>query len=460
MIIGRIDMVTVLCLLAALVLVIRRGRRELSRDAFYPFLLFLVFCLLVQLSNVLEWTQITTSLDTLEDFTEILLPIFLLFFLYAFQQNHIQNELRQSEQRFRSLVEESLTGVYLIQDDQFRYVNPVMARIFGYTTRELLEERRPQDLTRPEDWPRVQENLRRRLQNEIKSLNYEFRGLTKNGDCIHVEVYGTQTFYRGRSAIIGTLLDVTERKRASQERERILAELETKNAELERFTYTVSHDLKSPLITIKGFLGMLRQDLEDNNAALIQEDMQRITHAAETMESHLDELLDLSRIGRLVNPPECVDPNALIAEVLALLEGDIQRHPVHLEVQPDHPPIYADRLRLREVYQNLIENAVKFRSDRAAARIEIGHRPEAGTTVYFVRDNGAGIEPAYQEKIFGLFEKLDHDSQGSGIGLAIVKRIIEVHGGRIWVESQGAGQGSTFCFTLPGRPESESANEF
>jgi signal transduction histidine kinase len=116
--------------------------------------------------------------------------------------------------------------------------------------------------------------------------------------------------------------------------------------------------------------------------------------------------------------------------------------------------VYGDRPRLREVLENLVDNAVKFMGDQPHPYLEIGARREDVEVVVYVRDNGVGIEPNYQEKVFGLFEKLDAESEGSGVGLAIVRRIVEVHGGRIWVESEGSGQGSTFCFALPQGGES------
>ncbi len=124
------------------------------------------------------------------------------------------------------------------------------------------------------------------------------------------------------------------------------------------------------------------------------------------------------------------------------------KHAVQINISPDLPVVVGDRNRLLEVLQNLIDNAVKFMGDEAAPRIEIGMMQLGEEAVYYVRDNGMGIDGRYQEKVFGLFERLNEESDGTGIGLAITKRIVEVHGGKIWVESGGQGQGSTFCFTL------------
>lgn len=231
-------------------------------------------------------------------------------------------------------------------------------------------------------------------------------------------------------------------------KEILVNELEAKNAELERFTYTVSHDLKSPLVTISGFLGYLEKDALQGDLERIRIDVQRIQDAVDKMRILLQDLLDLSRIGRLSNPPEWIGFEEIVHEVESILHGQLEKNNITLHTQPDLPAIYGDRQRLIEVLQNLIDNAIKFMGTQPEPHIEIGaYTQENGQPVFFVRDNGIGIPREFRERIFGLFDKLDPKSEGSGVGLAIVRRIIEVHGGRIWVESD-AGRGSAFYFTV------------
>ncbi len=237
--------------------------------------------------------------------------------------------------------------------------------------------------------------------------------------------------------------------KAEHER-RVSAELEVKNAELERFTYTVSHDLKSPLVTIRGFLGLLRRDVERGDRERVDDDIRRIEGATDTMRLLLHDLLELSRIGRVVHPPQEVPFGELVREALARTSGPIAERGVDVEVAPGLPTVRGDRERLVEVLQNLIENAVKYLGEEPSPRIEIGVEAGRDGPVFFVRDNGIGIDPRYHDLIFGLFERLDADTEGTGVGLALVKRIVEIHGGRIRVESEGRGRGSTFRFTLPG----------
>jgi signal transduction histidine kinase len=193
---------------------------------------------------------------------------------------------------------------------------------------------------------------------------------------------------------------------------------------------------------------MLEKDIQDNRQDKIMQDFQRIAGAADKMHALLLDLLELSRVGRIANPPAEVDLVQVAEEAVEMVDASLRAKGVTVTLSPDLPAAYGDRVRLREVFENLIDNAAKYTGDQEQPLIEIGAR-EAEETVIFVRDNGMGVEPPYHQKIFGLFEKLNPSSDGTGIGLALIKRIIEVHGGKIWVESEGAGKGSTFCFTIP-----------
>jgi PAS domain S-box-containing protein len=231
--------------------------------------------------------------------------------------------------------------------------------------------------------------------------------------------------------------------------EAVVQELERKNAELERFTYTVSHDLKSPLITMRGFLGFLRKDAETGNMERFEADLARIVEATNKMQRLLEDLLELSRIGRLITTPAWVPFETIAWEAVAQVTGRIVERGVQVRVMEDLPLVYVDQLRFVEALQNLVDNAVKFTTNVPEPWVEIGVRQQEERIVLYVCDNGIGIEPRYRDKVFGLFDKLDAQSEGTGIGLALVKRIIELHGGKIWVESEGVGQGTCFCFTLP-----------
>ncbi len=252
--------------------------------------------------------------------------------------------------------------------------------------------------------------------------------------------------------------DITERKRAEVEREELIANLEAQNAELERFAYTVSHDLRTPLITISNYAGALRQDLRKGNAERAAADAERIEVAGSSMYHLLNDVLELSRVGRVVAPPEDVSLATLAREVMELLASRISPGGVSVVIAKDLPILYGDHKRLVEVLQILVDNAIKHMGPQSEPRVEIDARQGGNETVCYVRDNGIGIEPQYQERIFDLFDQLDQGVDGSGIGLALAKRIVEFHGGRIWCESEGEGNGSTFCFTIPTRPTSPESD--
>jgi signal transduction histidine kinase len=230
--------------------------------------------------------------------------------------------------------------------------------------------------------------------------------------------------------------------------EKLVQQLEKKNEELERFTYTASHDLKAPLITIRGYLGYIEKDAKSGNYQRLLKDTQRIGEATEKMHRLLSELLELSRISRIINKAEETLFADIVKDALERVENQIQERKVKIKVADELESVVVDKERMIEVVQNLVDNAIKFMGGQKNPKIEIGLEKREGTNVYFVKDNGMGIRKEFQEKIFGLFDKLDGDSEGTGIGLALVKRIIEVHGGKIWVESE-EGKGATFYFTLP-----------
>lgn len=239
-----------------------------------------------------------------------------------------------------------------------------------------------------------------------------------------------------------TVTDVTDREEAKQA-------LLAKNAELERITYTVSHDLKSPLVTIVTFLSFLEQDLQENRRDMVEKDVAFMRAAAAKMERLIGEILDIFRIGLQTGKLEEVGWRALIDETLVSIAGRIAERGVEIVIPADDIVLFADRRRMAEIWQNLIDNAVKYMGEQTSPRVEIGFAVEPDQTVFYVRDNGQGIDPRHHDKVFGLFDKLNPSSEGTGLGLALVKKVVEAHQGRIWVESSGEGQGSCFRFTLP-----------
>jgi PAS domain S-box-containing protein len=355
-----------------------------------------------------------------------------------------EDALRRSEARTRALLDAIPDMIFEFKRDgtilQFisSAMNPIIPpdQFLGKTIREVLPAVADQTYFAIE---RVLES------GQVHAFEYQ---LSQDGETKTFEARMTRL---SADTVLAIVRDVSLQKWIQGERDQLITELELKNAELERFTYTVSHDLKSPLITIKGFLGFLKADAQSGNIKRLESDIQRISDAADKMQLLLNDLLELSRIGRLVNKPQSIDLNTMISEVLELLHGRLHGEtPIQVTVAEQLPTVYGDGPRLFEVLQNLVDNAAKFMGDQPNPHIEIGQEgitPE-GTPILFVRDNGIGIDPKFKDRIFGLFDKLDPHTEGTGIGLALAKRIIEFHGGRIWVESE-PGKGATFYFSLP-----------
>lgn len=250
------------------------------------------------------------------------------------------------------------------------------------------------------------------------------------------------------SLLMNGLLWIIQRKEDEEKKNILIGELEDRNAEMERFIYAVSHDLRSPLVTIQGFMGLLEQDIERDDAGRVRKDLLTIGDAVRRMDLLLALSLDMLHIGRVVNPSVDAPFGEIAKDALDRVDDLIRSRSIEVVVADDLPAVYVDRERILEAMANLIENCVKFLGDQKNPRIEIGYRLDAGETVFFVRDNGIGIPPSQHEKVFDLFYKVNQKSEGAGVGLAIVKRIIEIHDGRIWIEST-AGIGCTICFTLP-----------
>lgn len=243
--------------------------------------------------------------------------------------------------------------------------------------------------------------------------------------------------------------EIAERRAREEEVRAKCAELDDKNAELARFTYTLSHDLKTPLVTLKSFLGFLEKDLDAENKVKVRKDIDFMNAAVNRMGRLLEDLLAMTRIGREFTPKVKVSFLQVVEEALLLVAGSATRHGVEVRVEDAPVVFHGERKWLVEIWQNLLDNAIKYRNLDVPAVVEVGCEQTSEGPVFHVGDNGIGIDLRYHEKIFGLFERLETSAEGTGFGLALVRRVVEVNGGRIWVESEGLGKGSRFKFTLP-----------
>jgi len=363
-------------------------------------------------------------------------------------RKRMEEALKESETKFRSLVEESLVGVYIIQDQIFKYLNPKLAEIFGYEAAELLDRKGPVDLVLPDDWPMVEENLRRRQAGEIKSLNYAFRGVTRGHEVIHLEVFGSLTVYHGRPAVIGTMLDVTDRKRAEEALAAQTQELARSNGELEQFAYVASHDLQEPLRMVSSYMQLLARRYKGKLDADADEFIAFAVDGATRMQRLIKDLLMYSRVGTKGKEPVPTDCGAVIGYALDNLQQAIAEKGATV-THDELPTIMGDEVQLTQLFQNLIGNAIKFQGEEPP-QVHVGVLREGSGWLFSVRDNGIGIAPEHFERIFQIFQRLHgrEEYPGTGIGLSVCQKIVERHGGRIWVDS-APGNGATFCFTVP-----------
>jgi PAS domain S-box-containing protein len=371
-------------------------------------------------------------------------PTILSMFYDLTEQVEAQNALRESEMQLRGLLNAVPDAIFEIRRDGMVLQHIPSGGVPSTAATENLAGRQISEIMPPSVADQIMFAVGRALESgQIHIIEYQLPQADNE------RIYEARVAVSGKDTVMLIARDISFHKRLEIERENLINQLDSKSTELERFTYAVSHDLKSPLITIQGFLGFLKEDIVKGNMPRIQEDIQRMGDAMDKMQNRLNDVLELSRVGQLAYKPEEIRFNDLVAEALELVHGRISQGNITVSVDENLPSIIGDHQRLLDVLQNLIDNAAKFAGNQTAPRIEIGQRgEEKGKVLFFIRDNGIGIAPEHHDRIFGLFSKLDSRAEGTGIGLSLVKRIIEAHGGRIWIESE-AGKGSTFFFTLP-----------
>lgn len=356
-----------------------------------------------------------------------------------------EEALRESEKKYSTLVENSLTGIYIDQDEKIVFANNRFAEIYRYPKGKLIgiETWR---LVHPDDRSMTKQMRARRLSGEDAQSEYEARGLTKDGETIWITRRNARIEYKGRPAILGNVVDITEQKRAE-------AELRKTNEELKNFVSVVSHDLKTPVIAIHGFASRLLKHYQEKLEDKGSRQLEQIMAGARRMELLVSDLLTLSRIGRIVPTFEHVASSEIVRNVISGIQNRIKEKGIEVVVADNLPTIYCDGERIYQVFENLLVNATKFTADIKKPKIEIGYKDGGDPHLFYVRDNGIGIDPEHHLRIFEMFHrlKLKEDEEGTGLGLAIVDRIIKNHGGKVWVESE-KDKGATFYFTVPKRP--------
>ena len=376
--------------------------------------------------------------------------------------NDMLSEVGKGAERFRRVVESSPNAVVVVNaEGRMTLVNAQTEKLFGYARAELIGQ--PIELLVPArlraGHPQHRSGFFAKPSARAMGAGRDLYGLRRDGHEFPVEIGLNPIETDEGLLVLGSIIDITERKRAESEirqlneelEERVLErteQLEAANKELEAFSYSVSHDLRAPLRAIDGFSRVL---LDEHSAKLDEsgrDSLARVRRAAQRMGALIDDLLKLARVTRTEPAEEDVDLSALALDVAESLRGQYPERAVKFALAPGLRVCGDSRL-LRVALENLLGNAWKFTGTRADAQVELGRRQDSDAEVYYVRDNGAGFDMAYANKLFGPFQRLHtiDEFPGTGIGLATVQRIVRKHGGRIWAES-AVGKGAVFYFTL------------
>ena len=379
-----------------------------------------------------------------------------------------KDELRQSEKKFKDLV--GLLPQVVFETDlegRILFANQYAFDLFGYTMDDFKRGLTVVDAIPVEEKDRLIDNFQRSLKG-VFPAGTEYTMKRKDGTTFPGMVYAAPILENNQLAgLRGVLIDITQLKQVEEEirilnedlesrvRDRTVA-LETANRELESFTYSVSHDLRAPLRAIDGFSGILIERFKNDLPQEAQRYLEKVRLNTQQMANLIDDLLNFSRMSRQPLQKELVEPNDLVREVYLELHPELEKKRVEFILQ-DLPTCQADRGMLRQVFQNLLSNALKFTRTNETPRIEVGAIEKEGRTVFYVQDNGIGFDMRYANKLFGVFQRLHSSTEyeGTGVGLAIVQKIIQMHGGRIWAESN-LGKGTIFYFTLE-EPDTTSA---
>lgn len=358
-------------------------------------------------------------------------------------------QLREGEARLRAVVDTAAEGIIIIDEQGVvESFNPAAERIFGFARDEV--EGRNVSMLMPAPYRQEHdgylERYRSTSEKKIIGIGREVVGQRKGGNEFPLELAVAEMHVGSQRKFTGMVRDISARKRAEAQQARLMHELESANEELKSFAYVVSHDLKAPLRAIGSLADWISTDYADKIDDEGKEHMRLLVSRVHRMDSLIDGILRYSRVGRVTEAIVAVDLNQLVGEVIDLLAPPAN---ITVSVENSLPTIMTEPARIQQVFQNLLSNAIKY-MDKPEGEIRIACGAEDKQWKFSVTDNGPGIEPRHFEKIFQLFQTLAPRDrvESTGVGLALVKKIVEMYGGHVWIESK-VGEGSTFFFTLP-----------
>ena len=359
-------------------------------------------------------------------------------------------EIKQQENRIRKVIEASPSAIILMDSEKkISLINAQTEKIFGYARHELIgvsaEKLIPSRLLKMES--KVDDIFSSKNKIDTLGIDKNFYGITKNNEEFPVEIRLSFIEIHGQDMILASVVDITERKQQEEDIKKYVDQLKSKNKELEQFSYITSHDLQEPLRTVLSFIDIIQEDYKEKLDDDLNTYLKYISEASTRMSSLIKSLLDYSRIG-LKAKVETVDCNTVLNSVTADLKYKIDKSRAEINYLA-LPTIGGFNLELRLLFQNLITNAIKFQKKTEIPKIDISFEENRTHWQFSVADNGIGIKEEFQNKIFIIFQRLHNREEydGTGIGLSHCQKIVELHGGEIWVESD-AGVGSVFHFTI------------
>ncbi|HOD54126.1 MAG TPA: ATP-binding protein [Candidatus Cloacimonadota bacterium] len=420
--------------------------------------------------------EIEPYLIAYNNYSAILIICISIFSFWMFigirNQHSITRSLIESETKANSILNTMTEGVAVLSNNRIVFYNPRTLKILK-ADHHYIKAHEFFEFFKIEDRLQILDNSKKLLAGEKIEKRFEYQIKCMDGQLIWIHVDSSTISWQGNPALLLCFNDITaqkewterehqqmmriesinyrleneihERKMLENERITMINELNQKNEELERFVYTVSHDLRSPLISLKGFTNFLKQDIMSEHSEKALNDIQRIEFSADKMASLIEDLLEVSRAGRIMRAFTSVNLEHTVQDVLSIIQIFIQTKKAQIIIDTPLPDITGDKQKIRQLYQNLIENAIKYTPPERTPQVHLGFNQ--GLNAFYVSDNGIGISEEYKDTIYDVFKKLSGDSTGSGIGLSIVKRIIESHHGKIWYESQ-LDEGTCFYFTL------------
>ena len=374
---------------------------------------------------------------------------------YIIERDCAENALKESEEKHRKLIETAQDAIICI-DEKGKVIvwNQSAEKIFGYTKSEItglsIEMIIPE---KHKNWhQKGMERFLKTGETRIIGKAVELSGKTKEGIEIPIELaLSFQKKEDERYIFTGIIRDITVQKRAKEQLIKKSKELKNANKELEEFIYIISHDLKEPLFVIEGYMSRLSsiyKDIIDNKGKLY---INRTRANANIMNQKIHEVLEVLKVGRVIYDYKNNDIGVIVNDVVKTLENKMAKNKTNIIIQDNLPSVLCDERRMKDVLSNLLTNSIKFIGNHNHRQVRIGCDKNGGYYKFYVEDTGIGIQEEYQEQIFNIFKRLnDIETEGTGVGLAIVKKIVEQHKGKIWVESPVSdGRGTRFCFTIP-----------